>query len=503
MGKKVTLYIEDNEIKLLVTRGNTVEKWASFLLEPGLVSDGVIIDEDKVADNIRSLMKLLKISKRRISVCLSGLNSIFRVISLPELPQAILPEAVHNEANRVIPVPLDQVYIAYQPLRSPRGETRLFLVAYPKNSTESLIATMQKAGLKTHAMDLAPLALVRNANEPKAIIVNSWLTYLDIVIMADREPRLIRSLSLPVDGSSMEEKLPAIAEEISRTIAFYNSSYPAEPLDQSVPVLVAGDLSQLQDSWERLVGEDTYTVSALTTPMQVPGTFDPGLFMVNIGLAIKGKSFKNGEDYSSIVDINILPEAYRPVPFRLTRVIVPPIAALLVTAAVFTVFAINDLNQQTSTLKSETEDLNSQLSDVRSNILTINKTISDRNNEIETLPQELIPLEEQLLEVQTTTDSLEAQLTGLEEDLDKTNRDIIEVVNLLPDNINLLAVNYLNVSEITLSGSAPSESEIFTYARALRSGGRFPNVHIASITQKVELVLEEEVISYIFEFTLN
>ena len=61
MGKKTTLYIEDNEIKLLVTRRNTVEKWASFLLEPGLVSDGVILDEDKVADNIRSLMKLINI----------------------------------------------------------------------------------------------------------------------------------------------------------------------------------------------------------------------------------------------------------------------------------------------------------------------------------------------------------------------------------------------------------------------------------------------------------
>ncbi|MCK5577737.1 MAG: pilus assembly protein PilM, partial [Dehalococcoidales bacterium] len=472
MGKKVTLYIEDNEIKLLVTRRNTVGKWASFLLEPGLVSDGVILDEDKVADNIRSLMKLLKISTRKVSVCLSGLNSIFRVISLPELPQAILPEAVHNEANRVIPVPLDQVYIAYQQLRAPRGETRLFLVAYPKNSTESLITTMEKAGLKTHTMDLAPLALVRNANEPKAIIVNSWLTFLDIVIMADGEPRLIRSLSLPVDGSSMEEKLPAIAEEIGRTIAFYNSSYPAEPLDHSVPVLVSGDLSQLPDSWQRLVGEGTYTVSALTTPIQFPQTFDPGLFMVNIGLAIKGRSFKNGEDYSSIVDMNVLPEAYRPVPVKLTRVIVPPIVAVVVTAAVFTVFAINDLSQQTSTLKSETADLNSQVSDVRSSILTVNKTISDRNNEIETLPQELIPLEEQLLEVQTTTDILEFQLTGLEEDLDKTNRDIIEVVNLLPDNINLLTVHYSNVSEMTVSGSAPSESEIFTYARALRSGGR-------------------------------
>jgi type IV pilus assembly protein PilM len=48
MAKKVTLYIEDTEIKLLVTNGKQVEKWASLMLEPKLVRDGVIVDEDGV-----------------------------------------------------------------------------------------------------------------------------------------------------------------------------------------------------------------------------------------------------------------------------------------------------------------------------------------------------------------------------------------------------------------------------------------------------------------------
>ncbi len=55
MAKKINLYIEDTEIKLLVTRGKQVEKWASLMLEPSLGRDGVIVDEEQVANSIKEL----------------------------------------------------------------------------------------------------------------------------------------------------------------------------------------------------------------------------------------------------------------------------------------------------------------------------------------------------------------------------------------------------------------------------------------------------------------
>jgi Tfp pilus assembly PilM family ATPase len=59
---EVTLFIEDSAIKLLVAKDRRVEKWAKLPLEPGLVSDGLILDETKVADKIRELFKLQKVS---------------------------------------------------------------------------------------------------------------------------------------------------------------------------------------------------------------------------------------------------------------------------------------------------------------------------------------------------------------------------------------------------------------------------------------------------------
>ncbi|GAH38019.1 unnamed protein product, partial [marine sediment metagenome] len=209
MAKKVTtLFIRDDVVNLLVMGGKRVEKWASLPLEPGLVSQGLILDEAQLADKLKELFKLEKVTMGKVIAGLSGHNSVYRIITLPELPEPVLPEAVKREAKRVIPVPLDEVYLSYQPLPATRGETRVFLAAFPRNIADALYRTLHQAGLQPYIMDLAPLALCRTVNEPRSIIVNARLDHLDIMVMAERVPELIRRLSLPGEAESLSERLP-------------------------------------------------------------------------------------------------------------------------------------------------------------------------------------------------------------------------------------------------------------------------------------------------------
>ena len=90
MARKISLYIEDTEIKVLVTSGNQVDKWASLMLDPGLVSEGVILDENRVAVAVKDLFKLQGITETNVTVGISGLNSVFRIISIPEVPKKLL-----------------------------------------------------------------------------------------------------------------------------------------------------------------------------------------------------------------------------------------------------------------------------------------------------------------------------------------------------------------------------------------------------------------------------
>jgi type IV pilus assembly protein PilM len=486
MAKKVTtLFIRDDAVNLLVMDGKRVEKWASLPLEPGLVSQGLILDEAQVAEKLKELFKLEKVTMGRVIAGLSGHNSVYRIITMPELPEAVLPEAVKREAARVIPVPLDEVYLAHQSLPTILGETRVFLTAYPRNIADALYRTLQRAGLQPYIMDLAPLALCRTVNEPRSIIVNSRLDHLDIVVMADRIPQLIRRLALPGEEASLTERLPTIAEEIERTIAFYNSSHQEQPLGSTVPMFVCGDLVQVPDSWPSLAGKSGCPVSILPSPVESPPGFSPDDFMVNIGLAFKELLPEKGEANFSMVNINTLPEVYLPKPVRLPNIVIPIGVTIAAGILIYMGFLVFNRVSHTDVLSSELEPINNQ--------------IALENVEIAALQEELELLAPQLVTLEAITAIFDNTFTSLGVEREEVNGDLSQIASLAPGDINLTEVNHAGDS-VTVSGISPDEYDIFQYARALRASGRFPTVIISSIEAIEE---EEEIQGFQFEFTLK
>jgi len=92
-NKVTTLFIEDTAIRLLVARGRHAEKWASVPLEPGLVIHGQVQDKVRLAEKLKETFRWANVGNRVI-LGLSEPGSLYRIISLPKLPDAILPEAI-------------------------------------------------------------------------------------------------------------------------------------------------------------------------------------------------------------------------------------------------------------------------------------------------------------------------------------------------------------------------------------------------------------------------
>ena len=485
MAKKVTtLFISDDAANLLVVEGKRVKKWASLPLEPGLVSQGLILDEARVADELNKLFKVAKVRVTKVIAGLSGLNSLYRLISLPELPEAILPEAVKQEARRVIPVPLEEVYLSYQPLPAPPGETRIFLTAFPRNVTDALHRTLHRANVEPYIMDLSPLALCRTLDEPRAVIINARLDSLDIVVMVDRLPELIRTLSLPGEAVSFSERLPAITEEIDRTIAFYNSGHKEKPLDSTVPMFVCGDLAQAPESWQSLAGKLKSQVSISPSPVESPDGFNPSEFMVNIGLALKELlSEKEGANFS-LVNFNALPEVYLPRAVRLSSILAPIGVIMGIGLLIYMGFLVRNNAGYTSVLHSQ--------------LAPIESRITQQSKEITTLREQVKQMEAQIEPVEARANIFNTTFTSLSRGREQVDRELSEIVSLLPGTVDLTEVNH-GAESVTVSGIAPDEDDIFKYARDLRS--RFPGVIIRSI----EAIEDEEgeIEGFNFEFLLK
>ena len=462
MAKRVTtLFIRDTGINLLVMKGEKVEKWATLPLEPGLVNQGLIADEARVADKVKQIFKETGAKTRKVITALSGHDSLYRIITLPELPDAVLPEAIRREARRAIPTPLEEVYYSYQRLPAPRGETRIFLVTFPRNLVDALVRTLSEAGVKPYVMDLAPLALSRIPDEPRAIIVNARLDHLDVIVLADRLPQVIRRVSLPTETESPEEKLPFIEEEFNRTVAFYNSSHVEKPLDSTVPVFVCGDLAEVPDTWQSVVGGSGYSVSALASPVEAPEGFNSSDFMVNIGLALRELlAEKEGSNFS-LVNFNALPEAYVPLRFSVVRVLIPVVTVIGIGLIVIAVILILSNRANIGALRSEV-------------------TVAEAG--VVQLQAETTALRTQAGSARTIADELNNRITALEEARDSLYLDLREITDLAQKSSSLTLTQVAHGgSSIKVTGTATNVDIIYNYARALRSSPRFSKVWVVRV----------------------
>ena len=473
--EQTSLYIDDAAIYVLISRGRQVTKWASMPLEPGLVAEGLIRDEDAVAAKLTALWQSQGIGAKRVVAGISGISYLSHVITIPELPEEMLPEAVTREASAALAVSLEEVYISWQILSTVPGEIKIYVSALPRNSVDVLIATLRKAGLDAHVADVKPLAIARTATEPLAIMVDVQPAGFDIIVLADGMPQVVRSLPLSAEVS-LEENLPTVIEELDRSVIFYNSAHMEKPLDINVPISVSGELAQREDIWEQISGRQNRPVQVMPSPMEVPGGFPVSRYVTNMGLALKEVlASERGAIAYSKIDFNALPEVYRPKARKLADILlVPTIVAGLGLVAIAAFFTVS--------VSVHNRDLRSELD------LQNQKAIAEH-----VTAQDINTLNANVASVEASRDAIAADLDAFLANRDKVNGDLWEANQCLPGGADLTGM-LINIKDatgpagemlteytLTLDAYTTDEEFIMRYGADLRASGRFDLVVITSV----------------------
>ncbi len=468
MAKKiVTLYIDDTSIRLLVVHGTRIKKWADLPLEPGLVKNAVVVKEAEVADKIKQLFKARRIKAKKVILGLSGLHCLSRPIILPQLPKVMLAEAVKREAKRVLPVPLEQLYLSWQAIPAPEGKTQVFLVAIPCNTADALLRVLHQAGLEPYLMDIKPLLLARMVKEATAVIVDVQPTEFDIVVMADGVPQPIRTMSFPSEALSWQEKLPVIKNDLDKTIKFFNSNNLEKPLASSVPIFVSGELADEPELCRSLSAELGYPVLPLppTPQLKYPEGLDLNRYMVNIGLAFKElPSAKETEP--SVANLNTLPAPYQSTPLSLTKIFALPGAATAIGLLVLMVMFVQGASAEIASMRGQLD--------------TTSQLFQQRLSQRQELVESVVELEKKVAETEASSDNFTAALDSLERQNRGVNGNLEIAVSSLPSAISLTSIGHAN-GVLTIDGWSPNEAEVLSYFRSLDNRGRFSEITIASM----------------------
>ncbi|MBE9506374.1 MAG: pilus assembly protein PilM [Chloroflexi bacterium] len=482
MARNATsIYIDDSAVRALNMGGKRPQRWATVPLEAGLVKDGVVLNEAEVAARIRKMWGQQGMDTRRVIAGISGVNSLYRTLTLPALPRNLLPEAVRREAGRALGVSVDQLYISWQEL--PGGaedRTLVYLAAAAKNTVDSLIRTLRKAGLNPYLMDIRPLALTRATAEVNALIVDLQKTGLDVVVKMANMPEVVRSVALP-RSDNLEERLALVRQEIDRAVTFYNSAHADDPVPDDAPLLLSGELGQHEDLWDTLRGRRNRRIATLQPPVDAAEGFTPSEYATAIGLVMKEIHAKGKAAYS-VIDFNSLPDVYRPKPRPISQLLYPPFLLVGMAAVAFGAYTLMGTRQHTQALRDElavTSDLAVSLSGetaAQATALTQN---------VETLTAEVVASE-------SRADALDTRLQEFATTKDEINGDLGEL-NKTPAGVDLAAIDH-NGSVVQVTGSGANEDAVFTYARQLRSSGRFSfvmltNIHLQDVAMAFSFTL--------------
>jgi hypothetical protein len=124
--------------------------------------------------------------------------------------------------------------------------------------------------------------------------------------------------------------------------------------------------------------------------------------------------------------------------------------------------------------------------------------------------EKIKPIEPQIEALQATAGIFEDTFATLSEGREKIDADLGEITGLVPEEVALIfggeqvaivaqplgAAKITHTGEqITISGTALDEADIFEYARDLRDSGRFSSVVISSIAayeEEIEIEEDEE-----------
>jgi hypothetical protein len=287
-GRRVlALTVEGTDVRLLSYHNNSVESWKNVTFDARLLKMGQVADPEGLGESIKNAIAGIETNKSYVVCALPGLRSVSRIITIPNVNKKEMDSIIPREVRRTMTVSEEDNYFHWQVLPTEGAQTRVFVLAVPKEPLSLLLRAFSHAGLNPSQVDLKPLALMRAINQKDAVIANCEGNSMELVIVSDDIPVLIRSVFLGEGVANQDYAVGRISDELGRTIVTYNEINKEHPLDQNTPVYLTGAAAAGVPFALNVAALTGRTVQPLESPIAVPADFPIADYMVNIGLILK------------------------------------------------------------------------------------------------------------------------------------------------------------------------------------------------------------------------
>lgn len=260
-----------------------LQKLGQVTLPADAIVDGDIMDSNAVASAIRQVLTEQKIKAKEVAISVSGQQVMVKKVTFPLMSQAELAESVRWEAESFFPAGqgLDSYALDYYLIEERVGDGNMdvVLVACRKDKLEAYVSCVAQAGCSPKVVDVDVFAIQNTyeinsagaGRDEVVALVNMGATFTNLTMMVGGKSVFWRDMAWgssryteklmedwgvsheaaerlkrnqASEGREPEEIHPSInavsdafADELSRTLDFFKSSFKVDRLDR---VLVSG-----------------------------------------------------------------------------------------------------------------------------------------------------------------------------------------------------------------------------------------------------------------------
>ncbi|MCA9330470.1 type IV pilus assembly protein PilM [Candidatus Saccharibacteria bacterium] len=195
-----------------------ISAYGSVPFEPEAIQDGVIVDPEVIAREVKAFFKeklIGKVDTRRVVLSIPAAYSYIRRMSLPDVREQDIAEAVRLDTEEYVPLLPEDTYMDFEAYDRAEGKDAV-TVSASKTLVDSYVALADILGLETVAVETTINAACRlfaasDVNHTPSILIDLGSRSSDITVY---DQGIIVTSTVPGGGDSFSE---AIAKILSIT----------------------------------------------------------------------------------------------------------------------------------------------------------------------------------------------------------------------------------------------------------------------------------------------
>ena len=456
------LNISAGNIKILSRQGKEL-KWLAAPLSSGSIKNGLILQPEATAGEIKTLLRSGKLAPGRVICSVNGLPFTYRLFNVPALDNVSLDEAVLRMARQEMAIAPDEMYLAWQAFPGADGEYQVLAVGVTRRPVDNLTQTLSAAGVSPWLLDLPHLALARLCPYPDAVIVDFEKDCSNIVMIVGGIPRGLQMVPGVTGEASDRDRAGQAMDKLARMVEFYNSGHPDNPLREPLKLLVTGELLEEPEVLEYIRLQPGYSVEMLGVKNTVSG-INAGRLPVNAGMFdIPYQDAKNTLPCRCLDMSEAVREKRPKFDFRgACRKLVIPLAVFVGLG----LLAMSWLSMQ----KAQADLVNAQSDAALANAALADKISAFQNG---------IAMETKINSINSRINDINAGRRVIFAPRGYVD-EVAAIVVSLPPNVTINKLD-VNSKDIAVDGIAADTSMVVQYASNLEESGRFARAEINSI----------------------